>query len=38
MMHDNSWGMNWGMGYGMWIIPIALILIVLFALRYRRKK
>lgn len=35
-MHDNNWG--WGMGYGMWIIPFAIILIVIFALRYRRKK
>ncbi len=36
MMHDNSWG--WGMGYSMWIIPLAIVLIVVFALRYRRKK
>ena len=35
-MHDNSWG--WGMGYTMWIIPLVIILIVLFALIYRRKK
>ncbi len=27
MMHD-SWG--WGMGWGAWIIPIAVILIVVF--------
>ena len=36
-MHDNSW--EWGMGWGMWIIPIAVILIVVFfVLRFRRKK
>ncbi len=27
-MHDNSWGM--GMSGGIWIIPIAIILIIIF--------
>gem|GEM_PF-1659090 len=41
-MHDNSWGMNWGMGWGMgwamWMIPVAIILIVVFVLRNKGKK
>ena len=28
----------WGMGWGMWIIPIAIILIIVFFLRGRRRK
>jgi len=36
MMHDNSWG--FGMGWGMWIIPLAVILIIVFLLRGKRKK
>ncbi len=41
MMHDNSWGMNGGMygiGGGMWIIPLAIILVIVFLLRRNRKK
>lgn len=36
MMHDNMW--NWGMGGGAWLIPFAFALIIVFAIRYRRKK
>jgi len=36
MMHDSSWG--FGMGWGMWIIPLAVILIIVFILRGKRKK
>lgn len=36
MMHDNSWG--WGMGWGMWLIPRAVIFIIVFFLRGRLKR
>lgn len=36
MMNNHSWG--WGMGWGMWIIPIAVILLVVFFMRGRRRK
>lgn len=29
MMHGNSWGMGWGM----WLIPLAVILIIVFLLK-----
>jgi hypothetical protein len=35
-MHDNSWG--WGMGWGMWLIPLAVIFIIVFFLRGRLKR
>jgi hypothetical protein len=33
-MHDNSWGMGWGM----WIIPLAVIFIIVFFLRGKFKR
>jgi len=36
MIYDNSLG--FGKGLGMWIIPLGIILVVVYALRYRRKK
>lgn len=35
-MYDNSWG--WGMGWGMWIIPLSIVLLVVYVLRYRGRK
>jgi hypothetical protein len=34
MMNDHSWG--YGMGWGMWIIPIAAIIIIVILLKGRR--
>ena len=34
MMHNYSDG--WGMGWGMWIIPLAVIVIVVYLLRNKR--
>ncbi len=36
MMNDHSWG--WGMGWSMWIIPLAVILIIVFLLRGKRRR
>ncbi|REG77609.1 hypothetical protein C8N25_14023 [Algoriphagus antarcticus] len=36
MMHDNTW--NWGMGWGMWIVPLLVILVILYFVRFRRRK
>jgi hypothetical protein len=36
MMNDHSWGL--GMGWGMWIIPLAVILIIVFFLKGKRRK
>ena len=36
MMHNDSWGS--GMNGGMWIIPIAVIFIVVFIWRGKRRK
>ncbi len=38
-MHDNSWswGMGWGM-WGMWIIPLAVILLLVYFIRGKRKR
>jgi hypothetical protein len=35
-MHDNSWGMGWG--WAMWIIPLAVIFIIVFFLRGKFKR
>ena len=35
-MHDNSW--SWGMGWGMWIIPLAVILLLVYFIRGKRKR
>ena len=34
-MHNNYW--NWGMGWGMWLIPFAGVLIIVFVWRKRLK-
>jgi hypothetical protein len=36
MIHDNFFGGD--MGWGIWIIPLAVILIIVFLLRGRRKR
>ena len=34
MMNNNSWGMGWGM----WVIPLALIVIIVFMVRSKRRR
>ncbi len=35
-MHNNYW--NWGMGWGMWLIPLAIVLIIVLLWRRRIKR
>jgi preprotein translocase subunit YajC len=35
-MHDNTW--NFGMGWGMWIVPLLVIIVILYFVRFRRRK
>lgn len=36
MMHDNVW--NWGMGWEMWLVPLLVIVVILYFVRFKRRK
>ncbi len=36
MMNDHSWG--FGMAYGMWLVPLAIILLLIYFFKGKRPK